>query len=85
MANFGKADQNHFGNYQYIRPMMTTFYRFLWFALIATVWIVFFVIIGERASKLRTHPKAVNVELIQKDRLEFPTVTICNHNFFRSV
>ena len=50
---------------------------------VGAVWGVFIYVMASRVEKLNTHPKAVNVEIVHPKSLPFPTVTICNQNYFR--
>ena len=70
--------------YQHSCSLWILLYRLLWFCAVGTAWGVFIYVMVTRVEKLNSNLKAVNVEIVQvEDEMEFPTVTICNQNYFR--
>ncbi len=60
------------------------FSRFIWFVCTIGAIGLFMWLFAIRLHLLvKEHPKTVNVEVTYGDKLPFPSVTICNQNFFR--
>jgi len=57
--------------------------RLLWLLLICGFCSLFTFLISEKLKYLLSHPKNVDFSVEYKHRLQFPSVTICNHNMFR--
>ena len=58
-------------------------YRIVWGILCAGAFSFFVWFMSERLRYMLGHPKAVDVEVIYTDTVNFPAVTICNQNLFR--
>ena len=59
-------------------------FRAFWFVATFGAIGVFIYMLGIRLNRLiNVHPKSVLVEVTYGDRLPFPSVMICNQNFFR--
>ncbi len=62
------------------------FSRVVWFFAVLGATAVFLYLVVTRLLKLTVEfPKAVNVDVSYGDLLPFPTVTVCNQNFFKYV
>ena len=57
--------------------------RFIWILIVSAATAVFTWFIVGRLMLLLEHPKAVDVEVIFNQTIDFPTVTVCNQNFFK--
>lgn len=58
-------------------------FRVMWTAVVLLAMSFFLWFMSERLIYLKSNPKAVDVEVIYTDTVEFPAVTICNQNLFR--
>ncbi|CAD5112317.1 DgyrCDS1543 [Dimorphilus gyrociliatus] len=58
--------------------------RIFWALFTFTAVAFFLYVLGHRIKTYRAFPKSVNVEVVYTNRLRFPTLTICNQNFFRT-
>ena len=57
--------------------------RVLWTIGVVLATSIFFWFMSDRLIYLYSYPKAVDVEVIYTDSVDFPAVTICNQNVFR--
>ncbi|CAD5120152.1 DgyrCDS8727 [Dimorphilus gyrociliatus] len=62
----------------------TIFKKLIWLVIVLSAFGGFTWIVVTRSSHLNTHPKSVNMDIVYSNNLQFPSVTICNQNFFRT-
>ena len=60
-------------------------YRLIWLVLVIAAFTGFIFALAQQIEKLRRYPFDVVMEVKHEPNLSFPAVTICNHNFVRSV
>ncbi|CAD5125371.1 DgyrCDS13610 [Dimorphilus gyrociliatus] len=58
--------------------------RILWFLSCSTALGIFAWFVNDRLSHFRDKPRSVNVEVIFTRSVDFPDITICNQNSFRT-
>lgn len=61
----------------------TIFKRLIWLVIVLSSFGGFTWIIVARSKYLESHPKSVNMDIVYSNNLQFPSVTICNQNYFR--
>ena len=59
--------------------------RLTWAAVMVTAMGLFLSLMATKIKEYYSFPKIVNVEVTYNDSLDFPAVTICNTNTFKSV
>ena len=57
--------------------------RLLWLLVLIGLVTLFTFLISSKVEYLMSHPKNVDVNVEFKPALEFPAITICNHNMLR--
>ena len=58
-------------------------FRIIWvLTLLGALGLFLYLVVG-KIEKLKSYPKAVNVEVTYNESLIFPAVTICNSNKYR--
>ena len=61
-----------------------TISRSLWAVAVLTAVVLFAVQVISRFDDYFSYPSTVNVDVVYVDEIEFPAVTLCNQNSFRS-
>ncbi len=60
------------------------FFRVLWFVAVLVAVTLFLYQVGMRTQQYFQYNTNINVEVKFEPQLEFPSVTVCNQNSFRS-
>ncbi|ELU17789.1 hypothetical protein CAPTEDRAFT_202284 [Capitella teleta] len=58
--------------------------RVIWLIITMGVAALFLYLVINQLVFLAGHPRAVNVEIIFADDVQYPAVTLCNQNYFRT-